>query len=67
MKKFFKSCAIIFALATITVSNTSCDPEDTDAFIDGFYTGYYGQTPPGWVAPQPDIDGETSESEVNNL
>ncbi len=30
--------AALFAMATFT----ACTPEESDAFIDGFYNGYYG-------------------------
>ena len=63
MKKILKNCAVIFALATLAVSTSSCDPYEVDAFVDGFYTGYYGETPPGgyYVAPQVDVDSNATE------
>ena len=45
--KRFKFLLILLTAAIIGVAATSCEPEEIDAFIDGFYEGYYGTTPPG--------------------
>ena len=46
MKKFFpylkRFVLLCIAVSGVAVTVSSCDPDDIDAFADGYRQGYYG-------------------------
>lgn len=59
--KFSRALALVIAVLGVSLTATSCDPEEVDGFIDGFYEGYYGKLAQAQANPN-NLDVDDNES-----
>lgn len=44
LKKFYAALVAVIAIVFCSGVLTACDPDDVDAFADGYRQGYYSET-----------------------